>query len=170
MHEVVRTTGALQNRPSPLSWPRSPAATITERLYDALAEAKLMTSRTAMYLDSASRTRLFRQLDALLDPAEWDDDDAPLRPDSFNTFLKAMLQLMPERPPGLGLSNAGDLVAAWTSGEDRLTIEFRPEDRVRWVLSRREDGEIERIAGETTAARLAASLQGHHPAHWFDRG
>ena len=33
----------------------------------------------------------------------------------------------PSRRPGFGVSNRGYLIAAWTSGSDRLTIEFLPK-------------------------------------------
>ena len=120
-----------------------------------------------MHLNGEWRAKLFHQLDSLLDPAEWELGDQPLQESSFATFLKAMLNINPERRPGLGLSSVGHLIAAWTTGADRLTIEFLPSDRVRWVLSRRYDDDIERFAGETGVARLAEGLHIYNPEHWF---
>ena len=170
--QIARRLEALRNRPTPASLlaedlPTSRENPPTERLFDALAEVKILTSRVAMHLDAEWRKKLFHQLDSLHDPAEWDNDDQPIQQASFATFLKAMLDVNPERRPGIGLSSAGHLIAAWTMDRDRLTIEFLPDDRVRWVLSQRYRGETEHFAGETSVSRLIGGLASHHPDHWF---
>jgi hypothetical protein len=170
--EIARNVQALQNRPSPGTPQLTVVSTsddtpLEERLFDALAGAKILTSQVAMHLDGEWRAKLFHQLDSLLDLAEWEPSDQPLQQSSYATFLKAILNINAERRPGLGVSNTGHLIAAWTTGADRLTIEFLPSDRVRWVLSRRYDGDIERFAGETRVGRLAEGLQHYHPEHWF---
>lgn len=170
--ELVHQVQALRSSPSPASL-RSEVPTvpnkrpIQDQLFNALADVKILTSQVAMHLDGQWRSRLFRQLDSLHDLAEWESGDQPIQQSSFSTFLKAMLRIDPERRPGLGLSNTGHLIAAWTTGQDRLTIEFLPRERIRWVLSRHYGGDIERFAGETGVARLAEGLAGHHPEHWF---
>jgi hypothetical protein len=138
------------------------------RLFDALAAAKILASQVAMHLDQNWRNELFHQIDSLHDPAEWETDDQPLRGESFSTFLKAVLSIKPERRPGFGLSVEGNLIAAWTTGHDRLTIEFLPSDRVRWVLSRKAEGDTERFAGETGVGRLFSGLKNFNVEHWFD--
>lgn len=170
--ELAHRVQALQNNPSPGSL--GPEATqmssdrpLQERLFDALASVKILTSQIAMHLDSEWRTRLFQQLDSIHDPDEWEDGDEPIHQGSFATFLKAILSISPERRPGLGLSSAGHLIAAWTTDQDRLTIEFLPEDRIRWVLSRRYGDDVERFAGDTGVSRLAAGLAAYNPQHWF---
>jgi hypothetical protein len=140
---------------------------LQERLFEALASVKILTSQIAMHLDREWRGKLFQQLDSLHDPDEWEDGDEPIQQGSFATFLKAILSISPQRRPGLGLSSAGHLIAAWTTDQDRLTIEFLPENRVRWVLSRRYGDDIERFAGDTAVARLAAGLAAYNPQHWF---
>jgi hypothetical protein len=170
--EIVRSVRALRHRPSPGSLGSGVLRVakdrpLEERLFDALASVKILTSQVAMHLDGEWRVKLFRQLDSLHDLAEWELDDQPLLQSSFSTFLKAMLNIDPERRPGLGLSHSGHLVAAWTTGADRLTIEFLPGDRVRWVLSRKYDGDTERFAGETGVGRLSDGLEMFHPEHWF---
>jgi hypothetical protein len=163
---------SLRNRPSPASLKPEPTATkvegsLQERLFDALANVKILTANVAMHLGREWRNGLFRQMDSLHDPAEWEPDDEPVQQSSFATFLKAILSLKPERRPGLGLSHAGHLIAAWTAGQDRLTIEFLPNDRVRWVLSECRDCETDRFAGQTPVARLAEGLRSHSPERWF---
>lgn len=170
--EITHRIQALQNSPSPGSLRPEADAMLGEKplhecLFDALAEVKILTSQVAMHLDGEWRGRLFRQLDSLHDPAEWEQGDQPIHQSSFATFLKAMLSINPERRPGLGLSHAGHLLASWVTDQDRLTIEFLPTDRIRWVLSRRYDGDTERFAGDTGVARLAESLAIYHPEHWF---
>jgi hypothetical protein len=141
---------------------------LEERLFNAVADAKTWTSKVAMHLDPEWRHRLFRQLDSLHDPKEWEEGDRPLQQASFVTFLKAMLTIDPERRPSLGLSHAGHLIAAWTTGPDRLTIEFLPNDHVRWVLSRCYAAEdTARFAGDSLVTRLVDGLAPHHPEHWF---
>ena len=133
-------------------------APLNERLFDALASVKILTSQVAMHLDREWRDKLFRQLHPLHDPAELEAGDEPIQQSSFATFLKAILDINPERRPGLGLSQAGHLIAAWTTGPDRLTIEFLPDDRVIWVLARYVEDEPERFAGQTPVTRLTEGL------------
>jgi hypothetical protein len=169
--EIVRRVAALQSPPSPgsaLPAPQAELDDLAHRLFEALAAVKIHTSTVAMHLDKEWRDKLFRQLDSLHDMDEWELDDEPIQKASFDTFLKAMLSIKPKRRPGLGLSHAGHLVAAWTTNQDRLTIEFLAHDRVRWVLSRKLAGdEPERFAGETRIELLAARLAEYNPEHWF---
>jgi hypothetical protein len=138
------------------------------RAFDALANAKILTAQVAMHLEREFRERLYRQLDSLHDTDEWEEGDEPLNQSSFQTFLKAILTIKAERRPGLGLSHTGNLIAAWTTARDRLTIEFLPNDRVRWVLARyRDTDEPAQFAGQTNVSELVEGLAPHHPEHWF---
>jgi hypothetical protein len=143
---------------------------IEARLYNALAAVKVYTAQVAMHMDANWRTRLFRQLDNLLDVNEWAEDDCPLRQESFATFLKTMFLFKPERRPGLGLSEAGNIIGAWTEEDARLTIECLPGDKARWVISHDIEGHPERAAGETVVTRLAEVLEPYDLRRWLDRG
>lgn len=168
-------TQTMERRVSELLIPPSPASLtspigprpLEERLFDATASVKILTSQIAMHLEREWRDKLFRQLDSLHDPNEWEPDDEPVQQASFATFLKAIVQIRPKRRPGLGLSHAGHLIAAWTKQADRLTIEFLPDDRVRWVIGRIRDDEPEHIAGQTRVSRLAEALAPYDPEIWF---
>ena len=140
---------------------------LEEKLFDATASAKVMTSQVAMYLDSQWRSKLFSQIDFLHDVNEWEQGDEPLQRESFATFLKAICELKPKKRPGLGLTFSGQLIAAWTAGSSRLTIEFFGNGRVQWVISRMIDDETEHYTGDTTVNRLAAGLGPHHAEDWF---
>ncbi len=139
-------------------------------VFESLAEAKIMTSRVVMHLDKAWRDRLFAALDSLLDIDDWSEDDQPILPQSFATFLRFMLQLSdsPEMP-GLGVSDRGSVIAAWTEGNDRLTIEFLPADAVQWSLSCIVDDTIERAAGDSSVQRLLDVLSPYKPSRWFNK-
>ncbi len=140
---------------------------LPERLYDALARIKLLTAQVAMHLDTEWRRHVFERLDDLLDAEDWHEDDDPIKASSFETFLRMIIFHNPSRRPGFGVSNRGYLIAAWTSGSDRLTIECLPNDTVRWVLSCEVDGEAERAAGETSVRRLMEVLAPYSPPRWF---
>lgn len=167
LSEILRLVENLQNPPSPGAITVTKQDDLAHQLFDALAQAKILASKVAMHLDTAWRHKLFRQLDSLHDIAEWEPGDEPLQRESFVTFLKAILNMNPKRRPGLGLSHAGHLVAAWMTNGDRLTIEFLAHDRVRWVLSRCKGDVPERFAGETSVELLAESLAQYNPDHWF---
>ena len=157
-------------KPSPASIsPEPEGQSLERRAFDALAHAKILTSHVAMHLEPETRERLFWQLDSLHDIDEWEDGDEPLNQSSFETFLKAILNIRPERRPGLGLSHTGNLIAAWTTSRDRLTIEFLPNDRVGWVLARYRDDteEPDRFAGQTRVSELIEGLAPYRPEHWF---
>ena len=140
---------------------------LPEKLYDALARVKLLTAQVAMHLDAEWRSRIFEQLDDLLDAEDWHEDDDPIKASSFQTILRMIIFHNPSRRPGFGVSNRGYLIAAWTSGSDRLTIECRPNDTVRWVLSCEVDGEIERASADTPVRRLMEVLAPYSPPRWF---
>ena len=156
-------------RPSPASLATQKEGHAFEsRVFDALAGAKVLSSQVAMHLEQELRDRLFRQLDSLHETDQWEEGDEPLNQSSFQTFLKAILTIRPERRPGLGLSHTGNLIAAWTTVRDRLTIEFLPNDRVSWVLARYDDtDEPARFAGQTSVSELVEGLAPHRPEHWF---
>ena len=170
--QTVRLEEQIKNLkipPSPGALKSTATSSIEESLFDATAAVKMLTAQVAMHLDREWRTRLFRQLDSLHDPSEWEPSDSPVQQSSFATFLKAICDIKPTRRPGLGLTSAGHLIAAWTTKkDDRLTIEFLPNDRVRWVMSMLHDDDIERLAGQTTVARLRDQLRPYEPGRWFD--
>lgn len=167
-NNIAQWLGELR-RPSPTSRAgRTEGQTLESRAFDALAGAKVLTAQVAMHLDEGVRNRLFRQLDSLHEIDQWEEGDEPLDQSSFQTFLKALLTIRPERRPGLGLSQAGNLIASWTTGRDRLTIEFLPNDQVSWVLARYDEtGEPARYASQTSVSLLVEGLAPHRPEHWF---
>lgn len=139
---------------------------VKERLFDARANVKIMTSKVSMHINPGLREKLFHQIDMLHDPDEWEEDDVPLNELSYKAFLSGFLQINPERGPGLGISHTGNLIASWVTDRDRLIIEFMP-NKVKWVITRFINDESEQFTGRTKINRLLESLIPHNPAHWF---
>jgi len=166
---IERRISELRNPASPASLFALAEKSLEERLFDATASVKILTAQIAMHLDREWRNKLFAQLDSLHDLEEWDPDDEPLQTGSFATFLKAIVQIKPQRRPGLGLSHNGYLVASWMVGKDRLTIEFLKNDRVRWVMARYTGDDVERFAGQTSVSRLIDGLAPYGPGYWFSK-
>lgn len=135
--------------------------------FDRLAQLKMATSQIAMHLEEAWRAGIFRQLDVLMDPDEWDFSDALPDTRAFQTFLRMIVYLGPVRRPSLGATSQGHILAAWHSGQDRLTIECAPSDSVRWVLAEHRGGDRESAAGQTTVRRLPEVLAPYTPNKWF---
>jgi len=142
-------------------------ASLDERLYDARAICKVRTAAVAMHLDPEWRSRFFSQIDSLMDAENWEQEDAPVTEASFTTLLRMILLVRPKRRPGLGSTSTGNIIAAWTVGKDRLTIECLPNDKVRWVLSLDSDDHREGAAGHTSLSRLTAVLAPYNPERWF---
>lgn len=140
---------------------------LAEQLFDVLSDIKVMTSQVAMYLEHGWRTMLFQRLDVLLDVEDWHEDDKLLQAGSYATFLRMVLAHGPMRRPGFGVSHDGNLIGAWTSGSDRLTLEFLLGDMIRWVLSCEIEGELERAAGISPVWRMQEVLHPYQPNRWF---
>ncbi|MBW8303008.1 MAG: hypothetical protein K0M78_03510 [Brevundimonas sp.] len=129
-----------------------------ERIFDRLVAFKVNTSQLAMHLQEAWRSGLFKQLDYLLDADDWDYEDRLPTVESFKTFLRMIIALGEVRRPSLGSTSAGDIIAAWTQGQDRLTVECLSDDQVRWVVRRNLRGESVTVAGKNSSSLLLEVL------------
>jgi hypothetical protein len=140
------------------------------KLFQSLANAKLMTSTVAMHLEQNWRRNLFGHLDRLLDVDAWHEDDIPLVKSSFYTFLRFLVFVRPQRQPALGINDNGDLIAGWSVGTDTLQIECLPNDMIRWIVNCDVDGEPERAVGDSFVARMPTVLAPYSPERWFKIG
>lgn len=140
---------------------------LQKSVFQALAAAKIWTSRVAMHMDRVSRDRYFRQLDLLHDCEEWFEGEQPLTLESYKGFIRFMLLIGGRSKPSLALSPKGRLLAVWQSGSDRLTIEFTSGDSAEWVVSHRIKDRTERAAGSTSITRLVANLAPYGSDAWF---
>lgn len=141
--------------------------TLEEQLYNSRAAFKIKMAEVAMHLDGERRARFFAQVDSLLSADDWDEGDKPILEASFTTLLRMMLFIPAERGPGLGATSDGNVIATWTVGNDRLTVECQPNDQIRWVLLRYLDGQRESAAGQTDLLRLVEVLKPYDPKRWF---
>lgn len=132
---------------------------LPERLFDSRANCKIRMASVAMHIDKDWRNGFFKQVDNLLNLEDWDEDDEPVTAASFATLIRMILFIKPERRPGLGAAEEGYIIAAWTVGDDRLTIKCLPNDQIQWVLVHCIDGDREVASGQTTLPRLTDVLQ-----------
>jgi hypothetical protein len=125
------------------------------QLFDSRANAKRIAASLSMHLAPDWRTRIYRQIDELLDADEMDDGSALLDPRSMQTFLRFVIFAGATVVPSLGLSPSGNIVAAWRRDTRRLTIEFLPNDRCRLAIShfKGDDPSIFTFSGAVTGAR-----------------
>jgi hypothetical protein len=140
---------------------------LSERIFHALSEAKILTSRVAMRLDLASRDRIFHQLDLLHDCDEWFGEDQPLLLASYKSFVRFMISEGSQSKPSLALNPDGHLLAVWENSGNRLTIEFQENDKLQWVISCA-DGD--RTAGITRLDLIMSRLAPYNPEALFCLG
>ena len=143
---------------------------IDEYLFDASAKVKILTSQVAMYLSTELRGKIFKQVDMLHSVEDWDEEeDEVINQSSFKSFLSGLLLIDPEVGPGIGISYEGNLIAAWTAGRDRLTIEFLSNNHAKWVINQIIDDEEERAAGYIKVARICDCLAPYQTESWFNK-
>lgn len=145
----------------------SNAGDLGAQLQEVKRQAKIEISKVAYRISNEWLNNLRWQLDEILDPDVWDDDDQILSIESWQCFLRGLFIIRPKRLPGLGLSQVGNIVASWSRGSEHLDVEFKPNDQTRWVLAAETNGEIERVSGRTSAFRLPEILAPYQPERWF---
>jgi len=138
-----------------------------EIAFERLVALKMTASNVAMHLDEAWRGGLFRQLDNMLDADEWDFSDEMPSVGSFKTFLRMIIHNKVRQRPGLGATIDGKIIASWTVGGDRLTVECLPDDTVRWVAVKYIDGKRVSSANTSPVALLRTFLAPYAPEIWF---
>ena len=141
---------------------------LDEQLYDARAAFKIATNSVAMHFDRDWQRRFFTQLDAVMDVEEWDRQDRLITEPAFRTLLRVLLMLRGKRRPGLAVGPDGSIIATWTAGANRLTLECHPTDTVRWIVTQIIDGEPDTAAGQTKLTYLFERLASFNPGQWFD--
>jgi hypothetical protein len=138
-----------------------------ERAFDQLVALKMTTADVSMHLDAAWRSGLFKQLDNLLDAEEWDFSDEMPSVGSFKTFLRMIIHNRVKRRPGLGATSDGKIIATWTVGADRLTVECKSNDTVRWVATKYIAGDRVSSANTGPVSLLREFLAPFKPDLWF---
>lgn len=139
-------------------------------LFDTRATMKIAVSRVSMHLDHAWRKAIFSHLDRLLSVESWAKGDELPRRASMSTMLRAIIFERTLRPPSLGVSNAGNFLAAWIRDRDRLTVEFLLGDEIRWMLVHYPDGKRESLAGQGSSTRFRTVISPSSFTWIFDGG
>lgn len=128
--------------------PSSPS--LEEQLFDNAAQLKVLLSQIAMHLSPEWRTMIFEQIDALLKLEDWEKESSLIKISTFATFLRFVIYMAPERVPSLGVSPTGHLLAAWIQNNQRITIQFLPDDQA-----------IATLIKEGTRGKEIATWRGH---------
>ena len=131
------------------------ANAIEAKLFDARANAKMVAAQVSMHLSPSWRSKIYRQVDELLEAAEWEETDGVLDAASMKTFLRFVIYAEITSVPSLGMAPTGHILAAWHADSRRLTIEFQPNDRCRVAISHTsgDDTSIITFVGSTVPAR-----------------
>lgn len=142
---------------------------IEKSLSDNCTALKFITSIYGVsHIDPELKSQLFFQIDWLLNSEHWEEGDNFADEASFKSLIRFILNSGLLRPPSLGLSDGGNLLASWINGDDRLVLECLPNDRFKWLVSCVYDGEKERVAGESPSLlRLLNSLEPYKNAGWL---
>ncbi len=142
---------------------------IEELLFDNRASLKTIAVRYGLsHLDETLRLQLFQQIDWILDEQEWEDLDSFADQESFKTLIRFILNANPVKAPYLNISDDGHLIATWISGENKLRLECFSNDRTKWFVSCKIDGESERAEGNSSSLqRLLDHLTPFKKAGWF---
>ena len=91
----------------------------------------------------------------------------PAAAQEFVNLLDHLSLAAPDQPKAVAWYKKHFGGEPMTEGPDRLTIECKPLDHVRWVLIRHLNGERESAAGETMLLRLLEVLAPYEPQRWF---
>lgn len=94
---------------------------------------KIVASKYGMYLDFADRDKLFGELDYLLDPEGWCDEDDVPRVAAFENFLKWSIAAKALNWVSLGFNHQGNLLAAYKNGDSIVTAAFSSDAVVNWT-------------------------------------
>lgn len=103
---------------------------ILGRLFSSATQLKMFVSQVSMHLTSQWRANLFRQIDFLYDPDEWEETSQLIDFGTFRTFVRLMLLGSDVPQPSIGVSPEGHILAAWRGLSGPLTIECLSDDRV----------------------------------------
>ncbi|MDL2405197.1 hypothetical protein PY650_05920 [Rhizobium calliandrae] len=136
-------------------------ADLQSQLSSVAISLKIATSRYAMYMGFEERERLFGELDFLLDPDGWYEEDKYPSLPSYINFLKWLIEARRSDWTSLGFDDGGNLLAAYKRGENLLTAAFMPDEFVHWTSKLADADGVELSTGKSplvTFVRTAKML------------
>jgi len=127
-----------------------PPQPVEEKLFNVLVALKVSVSLYAMHLSHDARYKIFNQLDAIINPDDWHEEDALPRPEAFQEFLKWLIYARCFDWTSLGVSDEGHILIAWTTANALLTANFGGSGEVRWTTRVQSDSGVEHAAGKSS--------------------
>lgn len=133
---------------------RSPRNSLHEELFSELVKLKIAVAQYAMHLSRDTRHRIFHDLDSLLNPEDWYEEDKLPQMSSFRDFLKWTVYAKRFNWISLGISNDGHIQAAWKSDRGLLTARYTGNGRVIWTARITAEGGDDQLAGDSSLQSL----------------
>jgi hypothetical protein len=108
-------------------------ADFDERLFNALVRLKVAVAEFATHLSRDQRALVFRQLEAVINPDDWHEDDELPRPQAFRDLLRWAIHSTFYDWTSIGVSDEGHILVAWVKVNTRLTANFSGDGQVKWT-------------------------------------
>ncbi len=143
------------------------ANTLDNRIFNETSFYKTYTAAVAMHLTGEWRDNFFKQIDRLIDPENWDDEDELISRASFQTLIKLVTLPNVTVRPSINVSQFGDAMATWARPEGRLTVYCRPNENIQWVVQSEENGFWESATGQTHLSRLLPAIEPYGVTKWL---
>lgn len=127
---------------------------LNEELFSELVKLKIAVAQYAMHLSRDTRHKIFDDLDSLLNPDDWYEEDKLPQMTSFRDFLKWTVYAKRFNWISLGISNDGHIQAAWKSERGLLTARYTGNGRVLWTAKIIAEGGDDHLAGDSSLQSL----------------
>ncbi|TCA70481.1 hypothetical protein [Rhizobium leguminosarum] len=123
-------------------------------------ELKSATGTYAMYLSFEERARLFAEIDYLLDPDAWVEEDAIPLSAPYVNFLKWLLEAKRLDWSSLGLDADGNLLCAYLGERGTVTAAFHAAPVVHWTSNVTTEDGVELSAGQSPLRAFVTTAAG----------
>jgi hypothetical protein len=130
---------------------------LKEKLFDSAVSLKVALSKYAMHLSQKQRQKTFSEIDRLLDIEDWDEEDRLPKSASFVDFFKWIVYSKEADWTSFGLSDAGNLLAAWKIGGSLLTANFLGNGTALWTARLLDESGESHVAGSGTLSSFATT-------------
>lgn len=108
------------------------------RLFEARINLKMATAPVSMHLPVGWRNSVFTQIDDLLSEENWDFDSHLPNMQSYQSFLRFTIHEDVRVLPAIGVSNSGNILAAFFASAAVVSFEFLLNDRCRLIYHPKE--------------------------------
>ncbi len=107
-----------------------------------------------MHLRPQLREGLLNQTNVVLHEDEWEEEEFFASLDSYQTMIRALVNLQPATRPYLAVSAKGNFIAAWKCTLGKVVFEMLPMDRLNWSVTTLSHGNRDRASGQTNIEQL----------------